>query len=216
MVTKEMSPEEVSATSEDPKVKIKMVRISETVVREDDADDADYLTTSEEDEPANLGERSMEQLTLEIINEIVNEGDYGNARMEEVDDEEYEAYLKQIETTGASKAATAVQSEVDEDDEDLDEEETVWERLAALKYALPFSQSQKLSKTCSKVYNSTAKLLSTVGSGAWILATGAMMVLLPVALELEKEQAAIAQENQARIQQNLAPQPAQLGGAPPS
>ncbi|KAJ3197011.1 hypothetical protein HK101_006670 [Irineochytrium annulatum] len=93
------------------------------------------------------------------------------------------------------------EDEDDSDDDDDFKNETLLERLSALVDVIPYSQRRS-------VYLSAAGLLSTgfaglrvAGKGLWVVATGALLLALPVALEVEREHFTLSQENSARLQQ---------------
>ncbi|KAI8913401.1 mitochondrial outer membrane translocase complex, subunit Tom22 [Gorgonomyces haynaldii] len=91
--------------------------------------------------------------------------------------------------------------ENDQEYEDIDEldnieDETILERIAALVDVIP-------PTTRARIYASTQDTLSVakgvvggLGTGLWILVTVSLQVVVPVVLELEREQQAIQQEHQ--------------------
>ena len=122
--------------------------------------------------------------------------------LEEITSEEQ---LKELE-----KAVLAEQEDEEEDyvteseaesDTDSILDETLYERIVALQDAFPFS----ITKAAKKTWRSVFRAGKFCGSALWVLATGSV-ILLPLAMEFEKEQAAIAQESQMMIQQQQAQQ----------
>ena len=91
--------------------------------------------------------------------------------------------------------------------EDLDiEDESILERLAALVDIVPPVARAHLSNAVSSGINNTFGALRTIGSGVWVLVTGAFLVAVPVAFELEREQAIIQQEAHRVGQEAPAPE----------
>ncbi|TPX41331.1 hypothetical protein SeMB42_g03860 [Synchytrium endobioticum] len=96
-------------------------------------------------------------------------------------------------------------SDIEEHEEDDDEfetdseadsvaEESFLDRLFALEDAIPQSVMAAVSRTTSL----TMTGMRWAGSALWIVSTAAMLLVLPIALEGEKEQAAIHQEQMAK------------------
>lgn len=150
----------------------------------------------------------MVRISEEINEEVAivdKKADIVSLAEEEEDDDEYETDDGAEETTTTSQKAIVPVLDDDEEDDDL-EDESLLDRIKALGDIIPL-------ETRAKVWESVESLLSWgyytgrfVGSAAWILTTGAMILVLPAAIELDKEVATLAQENQARMQQMQAQQ----------
>ncbi|KAJ3379441.1 mitochondrial import receptor protein [Entophlyctis sp. JEL0112] len=93
----------------------------------------------------------------------------------------------------------------DDDDDDI-LNETVLERLAALVDIVPATTRQRIASTVSSAVSTTKAAGLVVGKGLWVIATAALLVAVPVALEIERESFAIGQENQQRVQASQASQ----------
>ncbi|KIS71187.1 uncharacterized protein UMAG_01096 [Mycosarcoma maydis] len=148
-------------------------------------------------------------------------------RLEEVPDEEI---LRQQRASDAAAAATAAEDddweEEDEsdaesdfsDDSDVSErglalkEETVWERISALRDIIPPSTRRSIASTFNTTtsYAFTGSLLA--GKLVWVVTTSALLVGLPFALAVEDESRIVAQEKEMMAQQ----QGAQHMLAPPA
>ncbi|KAJ3058046.1 mitochondrial import receptor protein, partial [Rhizoclosmatium hyalinum] len=91
--------------------------------------------------------------------------------------------------------------EIDEefDDEDF-ENETLFERFAALADIIPPTRRHAIYSTVSKTLATGFSTAQFAGKGLWVVATSALLVLMPVALEMERESFAIQQENAQRLQ----------------
>ncbi|KAJ1651604.1 mitochondrial import receptor subunit Tom22 [Dispira simplex] len=109
-------------------------------------------------------------------------------------------------------------SDSDFEDDDLEyeiEEESLLERLAALKDIIPERQRNAVSNYVGSVVNAGRYGLSLVGKTTWVLSTTALVLLVPLALEMEKEQALTQYENEARLTQQGPQHALQPGVYPP-
>ncbi|KAJ3058669.1 mitochondrial import receptor protein, partial [Podochytrium sp. JEL0797] len=86
------------------------------------------------------------------------------------------------------------------------ENETLLDRLAALADIIPPTTRHAISSTVSKTFSVSFSSAQFVGKGLWVVATSALLVLMPVALEIERESFAIQQENAQRVQATQAAQ----------
>lgn len=79
-------------------------------------------------------------------------------------------------------------------------EETVWERIAALKDIIPPSTRRSISSSFNTTtsYAFTGGLL--LGKLGWVVTTSALLVGLPFALAVEDESRLVAQENELMSQ----------------
>ncbi|KAJ3308182.1 mitochondrial import receptor protein [Blyttiomyces sp. JEL0837] len=105
-----------------------------------------------------------------------------------------------------------------EDEDDLDDEdddlanESFAERLAALADVIPPTTRYAAYKAVTNTISTATGFAKVAGKGIWIIATGALLVMLPVALEVERETFAIQQEHQQRLRENQAQVLAGAGG----
>ncbi|KAJ3272389.1 mitochondrial import receptor protein [Terramyces sp. JEL0728] len=90
----------------------------------------------------------------------------------------------------------AKQDQEEDSDDDYLEEESLLERLAALVDIIPPTTRAKVSNAVSNSVSFGFGLGKLAGSGLWVLTTAALLVFLPVGLELEREQVAFQQEQQ--------------------
>ncbi|KAJ3378461.1 hypothetical protein HDU92_007380, partial [Lobulomyces angularis] len=105
-----------------------------------------------------------------------------------------------------SQYETDEELDSDLDDESDIEDESLLDRLAALTDVIPHHQRQKVWDFGENIFNVGFGVGRFLGTAAWILTTGAMVLILPGALEIEKEHAGLAQEHQMRVQQQQAQQ----------
>ncbi|KAK9700860.1 mitochondrial import receptor subunit Tom22 [Basidiobolus ranarum] len=94
-------------------------------------------------------------------------------------------------------------------------EESLLERIQALKEVIPEKQRKAVSSFASTVYSAGWKITTFFGQSAWVLTTSALLIVLPLALEIEKEQALLQFENEARMQQQSQQQILSGGQASP-
>ena len=90
------------------------------------------------------------------------------------------------ESDNASLYSTTSGSDI-EDDDDSPLEESLWERISALVDIIPPSRRRAITERCTKVYDTLFSVGTFLGKGAWVLCTTAMVVGLPLALELKKD-----------------------------
>ncbi|CAO3676695.1 unnamed protein product [Umbelopsis vinacea] len=79
-------------------------------------------------------------------------------------------------------------------------------RIAALKDIIPQKQRDSLSYGFTKLSSWSKTGATFVGKSAWVITTSMLLLVLPLALEIEKEQALVAYEKEALQQQGAAQQ----------
>jgi len=113
------------------------------------------------------------------------------------------AYLEEVEDKNNVLVSDEEEEEYtssDEEDSDIDEDESFISRVMALRDIVPPETRARFSNSASSLFSKSFGLLRTIGNSAWVLVTAASILALPVVLEIEREQAAIHQENQ-RVQE---------------
>jgi import receptor subunit TOM22 len=140
----------------------------------------------------------MEEIDLPADANAVEEDDYEDVSSGD-DEEDVNKGLTKT-TSGKAEASD------DEEEDDILEDESLLERLSALVDIVPPVARAKAWIALSDAGSFSWSLAQMAGSGLWILSTGLLLTLLPVALELERERAVIDQEQQQRIQQQQAQQ----------
>lgn len=73
-------------------------------------------------------------------------------------------------------------------------QETLAERIAALKDIIPPTTRLAISDTVDSIYGWTAWTAHKAGGAAWIVTTSALLVGLPLMLSIEGEAALVQQE----------------------
>ncbi|SPO22597.1 related to TOM22 - mitochondrial outer membrane import receptor complex subunit [Ustilago trichophora] len=136
-------------------------------------------------------------------------------RLEEVPDEEILRQQRAADAAAAAAAADDDDWEEEEsdaesdfsDDSDVSErglalkEETIWERISALRDIIPPSTRRTIASTFNTTtsYAFTGSLLA--GKLVWVVTTSALLVGLPFALAVEDESRIVAQEKEMMAQQ---------------
>ncbi|KAG2222836.1 hypothetical protein INT45_000451 [Circinella minor] len=92
-------------------------------------------------------------------------------------------------------------SDFSDDDFDDDEDESILDRIAALKEIIPLKHRNRLASGASTLTSWSKTGATFVGKSAWVITTSMLLLVLPLALEIEKEQALVAYEKEAMQQQ---------------
>ncbi|KAI8139540.1 mitochondrial outer membrane translocase complex, subunit Tom22, partial [Fennellomyces sp. T-0311] len=92
-------------------------------------------------------------------------------------------------------------SDFSDDDFDDDEDESILDRIAALKEIIPLKHRNKIASSASTLTSWGKTGATFVGKSAWVITTSMLLLVLPLALEIEKEQALVAYEKEAMQQQ---------------
>ncbi|KAI5841355.1 mitochondrial outer membrane translocase complex, subunit Tom22 [Morchella snyderi] len=87
------------------------------------------------------------------------------------------------------------------DDGELEIEETLYDRLVALKDIIPPRQRAVLSAGLSSAYGVVKSGLSMGGTTLWVLVTGAFVVGVPFAVAVGDEQQLVEMERDMKMQQ---------------
>lgn len=114
-------------------------------------------------------------------------------KLEEVSAEQYE----QVEVLSEEEDYSDFSDEDDFDDED----ESLLDRIAALKDIIPLKHRNRVSNSVSTLTSWGKTGATFVGKSAWVITTSMFLLVLPLALEIEKEQALVAYEKEAMQQQ---------------
>jgi mitochondrial import receptor subunit TOM22 len=88
----------------------------------------------------------------------------------------------------------------------LSEDESLFDRIAALVDIIPPSTRHSLSSKLSKTATVVKRSGKIIGNIVWIVTTSALLVGLPLALSLEDEAKIVAQEKEMLAQQQGAQQ----------
>ncbi|KAJ2078968.1 mitochondrial import receptor subunit Tom22 [Coemansia sp. RSA 988] len=132
-------------------------------------------------------------------------------KLVEIEDESVYDDDSQYTTDAESGSVDSLSDKEYEDDSDFEDDdildESLLERLVALKEIVPASQRNAISRTASTIGHWGSFGAQLVGKLGWVLTTSAILVVFPLALESDREKMMQQWESE---QQNLA----QNGGAP--
>ncbi|KAI9279762.1 mitochondrial outer membrane translocase complex, subunit Tom22 [Sporodiniella umbellata] len=92
-------------------------------------------------------------------------------------------------------------SDFSDDEEFDDEDESFLDRISALKDIVPLKTRNRVSSSVATLTSWGKTGATFVGKGAWVITTSMFLLVLPLALEIEKEQALVAYEKEAMQQQ---------------
>lgn len=120
-------------------------------------------------------------------------------KLTQIEDEQELLHQQKATTEGAS----IVESESeDEDDEDyFDEDETIYDRIVALKDIVAPQQRDQVASVVSKVYSTVHTAVSKAGNLTWVLTTSALLLGVPLSLSILAEQQLMELEKEFKLQQ---------------
>jgi import receptor subunit TOM22 len=93
------------------------------------------------------------------------------------------------------------ESEEEDDDDYFDEDETIYERIVALKDIVPPKQRDQVSNVVSSAYSTVYSAVSKVGNLTWVLTTSALLLGVPLSLSILAEQQLMELEKEFKLQQ---------------
>ncbi|KAJ3304731.1 mitochondrial import receptor protein [Kappamyces sp. JEL0829] len=122
------------------------------------------------------------------LEEVQSESQQDIKKIEEIaEDDLDDEYVDEVKDEDAAEVLVVSGAPEPDDDEDFVDDESLLERIIALKDIVPPTTRAHFANAVSSSLVVTVGLGKTVGSGLWILATGALLVFLPVSLELERD-----------------------------
>ncbi|KAK3808334.1 MAG: mitochondrial outer membrane translocase complex, subunit Tom22 [Benniella sp.] len=95
----------------------------------------------------------------------------------------------------------------DEDEDDVDNIESIMDRIWALQDVIPPRTRKSISDKCSSIYGWGKYGAKFLGNSAWVLTTSALLLVLPLMIELEHEQGLIEYEKMQQQGSQLLSQP---------
>ncbi|KAK5167801.1 mitochondrial import receptor subunit Tom22 [Saxophila tyrrhenica] len=123
-------------------------------------------------------------------------------QLEEVEDDELNQQQPGPNKEEEDEWDTDTESEVSDVDVDDDLDETLLDRLAALKDIVPPTYRKQLSNVTSTGYSWAAKAMNMSGKTLWVVSTSALLLGVPWALAFSEEQQVQEMEREMRMQQN--------------
>jgi len=125
---------------------------------------------------------------------------------EEIKDEHYDADDGfETDVSEGEFSDTSSTSADDQEDSSLDtiQDETLLDRIIALKDIIPATQRNKISKSLSNAYSYGSMATFIGGKAAYIIITSVLVVLVPFALANEEDRQIGEQERQMQLQQGM-------------
>ncbi|GMM35917.1 Tom22 protein [Saccharomycopsis crataegensis] len=96
-------------------------------------------------------------------------------------------------------------SDSDDDDEEEDlNEETLYERIVALREIIPPTQRSFISDAGSSIKSFASSSFLNVGNFLWIATSSALLLAIPTSLALLSEHQLVEMENEMKLQQESA------------
>ncbi|KAJ9495592.1 mitochondrial import receptor subunit Tom22 [Exophiala xenobiotica] len=90
-------------------------------------------------------------------------------------------------------------SEISDDGSEPELDESLLDRLSALRDIVPPKARAKISSVTSSLYSATSTTVNYSGKGLWVLATSILLLGIPYALALGDEQQFIEEEKQRQM-----------------
>ena len=139
-----------------------------------------------------------------IIHRSDQERERTMVEFEEIKDEHYHGNDDGFEDEDSDADYSDVSSEgdVNEDDNNI-QDETILERIVALKDIVPARQRDALARVFSKTYSYGSMATYIGGKAVYILITSVLMVGIPYALAVDEERIMSEQERQMQLQQGM-------------
>jgi import receptor subunit TOM22 len=134
----------------------------------------------------------------------------GPPRVEENDDDYYTDTGESLESLESLPSSTPIadhanldlDSEITDEEDGGDLEETFVDRIAALRDAIPPKQRAALSSTFHTTYSWLRGGLLFGGKSLWVISTSALLLGVPWALAFAEEQQMIEMEKEMKMQQS--------------
>jgi import receptor subunit TOM22 len=121
---------------------------------------------------------------------------------EEIKDEHYEDDDGFVDEDDDDYSDTSSVHDNDDVDDSIDEE-TILDRIVALKDIIPQQQRLAVSRAISKTVSLGSMATFIGGKAVYIAMTSILMVFIPYALAVEEEKAITEQERQMQLQQGM-------------
>lgn len=125
-------------------------------------------------------------------------------KLTQVEDEQEAFFQEQAAKSGANAPIVDEDYESDsgsDSDDEFDEDETLYDRVIALKDIVPPKQRNQISSFFSGAYSTVYYGVSKAGSLTWILSTSALLLGVPLSLSILAEQQLMELEKEFKLQQ---------------
>ncbi|KAF9949000.1 mitochondrial import receptor protein [Mortierella alpina] len=117
-----------------------------------------------------------------------------------------EVSLDHVEEEEYTDASSVYSS--DEDEDDVDNIESILDRVWALQDVIPAKTRKSIKDKCSSICGWGKTSANFLGNSAWVLTTSALLLVLPLMIELEHEQGLIEYEKMQQQSNQMLSQPA--------
>lgn len=125
-------------------------------------------------------------------------------KVEIVEEKDPQAHASPYISPASSRTSSSISLSSVESDSPVDE--SLLDRLAALKDIVPPTTRHSLASKVSKTASFVKRTSKFAGNVIWVVTTSALLIGLPLALILEDEAKVVAQENEMLAQQQGAQQ----------
>ncbi|KAK3046632.1 mitochondrial import receptor subunit Tom22 [Extremus antarcticus] len=123
-------------------------------------------------------------------------------QLEEVEDDELNQSQPGPTKEEEDEWDTDTESDISEVDDADDLDETLLDRIVALKDIVPPTYRKQLSNATEKGYSWASSALSLSGKTLWVVSTSALLLGVPWALAFSEEQQVQEMEREMRMQQS--------------
>jgi import receptor subunit TOM22 len=162
---------------------------------------APHLTSSITERKKKITERKSHPIHTPLnCHPTSNQKSTTMVKIQEVEDEHFTDVKPAFADDAEDDDFTDTDSEISDEEEDDDElEETLYDRLVALKDIVPLKQRTYLSNGASRTYRWISKGLSFGGSTLWVLTTSVMILGVPYAVALQGDQQLAEMEKEYNV-----------------
>jgi mitochondrial import receptor subunit TOM22 len=121
---------------------------------------------------------------------------------EEIKDEHYENDGFE-DDDGSDGEYSDASSDAEQEQDDSLQNETIFDRIVALRDIIPAQQRDAIARTVSKAYSYGSIATFIGGKAVYILITSILMLGIPYALSVEEDKMFAEQERQLQLQQGM-------------
>jgi mitochondrial import receptor subunit TOM22 len=125
-------------------------------------------------------------------------------KVEIVEEKDAEGHSSPYSSPASSRTSSSISLSSVDSDSPVDE--SLLDRIAALKDIVPPTTRHSLAFKVSKTASFVKRTSKVAGNVIWVVTTSALLIGLPLALILEDEAKVVAQENEMLAQQQGAQQ----------
>lgn len=124
-------------------------------------------------------------------------------KLTQIEDESNGNTFPEAATASVPKEEEYLSTDDEEDwDDEFDEDETLLDRIVALKDIISPSQKDALSSLQQTLQSTTSSFFSKTGSFLWVLTSSTLLLGVPLALSILNEQQLLEMEKEMSLQQS--------------